>query len=298
MVKSTKKYQNTTRPNYLFSVIIPTWNNLAYLKICLASLRKNSSCDLQLIVCVNEGKDGTLEWLATQNDIDYLHNKENLGVCYSLNICRGLVKAEYIIYLNDDMYVLPQWDVILREEVEQVGKKAYLSSTTIEPYDGGNPCVIYKNYGRGLASFQEELLLKEYKDLSIPDWNGATWPPSLVHIDLWDLVGGLSAEFSPGMYSDPDFAKKLYEAGIRIFKGKGNSLVYHFGSKSTNRIKKNAGRRTFLLKWGITSNTFMSKYLERGKLYRQLPRKTALGEKEIVLNKIKRMISCFGNYHS
>ncbi|MBL0025914.1 MAG: hypothetical protein IPO98_13350 [Saprospiraceae bacterium] len=31
---------------------------------------------------------------------------------------------------------------------------------------------------------------------------------------------------------------KLYKAGVRHFKGLGNCLVYHFGSKSTTRIKE------------------------------------------------------------
>ena len=47
-------------------------------------------------------------------------------------------------------------------------------------------------------------------------------------VELWDLVGGLSTEYSPGMYSDPDFSKKIYEAGVRIFKGKGRKLGISF----------------------------------------------------------------------
>ena len=44
----------------------------------------------------------------------------------------------------------------------------------------------------------------------INDWMGATIPPNIVHRDIWDLVGGYSIEYSPGMYSDPDFTAKLY----------------------------------------------------------------------------------------
>ena len=44
------------------------------------------------------------------------------------------------------------------------------------------------------------------------------------------LVGGMSIEFSPGMYSD--LSKKLYESVVRQFKGVGKSLVYHFYSES------------------------------------------------------------------
>ena len=47
----------------MFSILIPTFNNLDYLKICIESLRKNSNFDHQIIVHVNEGSDGTLEYV-------------------------------------------------------------------------------------------------------------------------------------------------------------------------------------------------------------------------------------------
>jgi len=84
---------------------------------------------------------------------------------------------------------------------------------------------------------------------------------------LWDLVGGYSIEFSPGMYSDPDFSMKLYKAGVRNFKGIHKSRVYHFGSKSTKRIKKNNGYYQFINKWGFTSSVLTKKILKRGEPY-------------------------------
>jgi glycosyltransferase involved in cell wall biosynthesis len=291
MLEKIKKYQKSKAENYQFTVLIPSWNNAQFLKVCVNSLRKNSFYDLQIIVIVNEGKDDTLDWLENQGDIDYIHAKENIGICYGLNACRSLIKSEYIVYMNDDMYALPDWDLELYKEIEKIGTKSFmLSSTMIEPHDSGNPCVIVRDYGQNIETFDEELLLKEYADLSIADWNGSTWPPNVVHIDLWDLVGGLSIEFSPGMYSDPDFSRKIYETGVRIFKGKGKSLVYHFGSKSTRRIKTNKGRKTFLFKWGITSNTFTKKYLQIGKAFRNSLIKPQINKLEILINKIKRII--------
>ena len=44
----------------MFSIIIPTFNNLEYLKLCLKSIQKNSKFDHEIIVHINEGNDGTL----------------------------------------------------------------------------------------------------------------------------------------------------------------------------------------------------------------------------------------------
>jgi glycosyltransferase involved in cell wall biosynthesis len=292
MIDEIKKYQKSSTEKYEFSVLIPTWNNLEYLKLCIRSIKKNSSLAIQIIVLINEGRDGTIEWLEMQNDIDYIHAQRNIGICYGLNSCRSLIKSEYIIYLNDDMYVLPKWDLVLQNEIKNIGSKEFmLSSTMIEPHESGNPCVVVGDYGRDIESFNEDELLKEYAELSIDDWSGSTWPPNVVHVDLWDLVGGLSIEFSPGIYSDPDFSRKLYEAGIRMFKGKGDSLVYHFGSKSTGRVKKNKGRKTFLLKWGITSNTFTQEYLTVGNKFAGRLTNPNLSKLSIFINKLKRMAS-------
>jgi hypothetical protein len=82
------------------------------------------------------------------------------------------------------------------------------------------------------------------------------------------MVGGYSTEFSPGMYSDPDFSMKLWQAGVRNFKGVGKSRVYHFMSKSTKKLtKKINGSNIFLQKWGVTSNLFTRFYLNRGSLW-------------------------------
>ena len=47
----------------MFSILIPTFNNLNYLKICIESLTKNSNFNHEIIVHVNEGTDGTIEYL-------------------------------------------------------------------------------------------------------------------------------------------------------------------------------------------------------------------------------------------
>lgn len=289
MVDKITKHQKSSKGNYKFSILVPTWNNIEYLKLCISSIRKNSSLSIQIIVFVNEGIDGTLDWLNIQDDIDFIHSDENIGICYALNMCRTLVKSDYIIYLNDDMYVLPNWDTELDKEIADLPNKLFmLSSTMIEPIDTKNPCVVVKNYGQSIQEFNETLLLKEYDSLTVNNWSGSTWPPNLVHKDLWDLVGGLSIEFSPGMYSDPDFSKKLYELGVRNFKGIGKSLVYHFGSKTTKKLKKSRGRELFLLKWGITSNVFSTKILKMGEPYKILQKSTNVNI-DIFIGKLKIM---------
>lgn len=259
----------TKRKKYkpVFSILIPTWNNLDFLKLCINSLKKNSRYKHQIILHINEGSDGTLAW-AKKNGFDFSYSKENIGICYALNASSSLVNSDYIVYFNDDMYACPDWDFWLFKEVElQKSDYFFLSSTMIEPLNTNNSCAIApQDFGDHPNHFEEKKLLDTFRSFKKVDWTGATWPPNLVPKKLWDLVGGYSTEFSPGMYSDPDFSMKLWNAGVRNFKGVGKSCIYHFMSKSTKKLnfKKFDGRKIFFQKWGISSNIFTTHYLKRG----------------------------------
>lgn len=252
--------------NAKFSIVIPTWNNLPLLKICIDSIRKHSHFEHQIVLHINEGRDGTLEWVKKMG-FDYAYSAKNVGVCWAMNACRPLVNTDYLLYLNDDMYVLPAWDLELWKEIDKLPNELFfLSSTIIEPTKSPHPGVVSPyNYGQTAETFEEERLLTEYKTLPKYDWHGATWPPNIVHINVWDLVGGYSIEYTPGLYSDPDFSMKLLKLGVKTFKGVGSSMAYHFGSKSTQRVTKNDGSKQFLNKWGITSSTMCKYILRRGK---------------------------------
>ena len=275
--------QNTTQP--LFSILIPTWNNLKYLKLCVESIKKNSTYNHQILIYINDGSDGTLEWVKEQN-LEYLNNDKNIGICYALNALRPLVKTDYILYMNDDMYACPEWDKYLYEEIISLpDNRFFISATMIQPnLSPWSSIISPADYGQDIDSFDEEKLLSEYQSLPFQDWLGATWPPNIVHKDIWDLVGGYSIEFSPGMYSDPDFSAKLWLAGIRYFKGISKSRVYHFECKSTGRIIKNNGSAQFLLKYGVTSSTFINTILQRGKPF------VEHSGKNINIKKLKRNV--------
>ena len=241
------------------------------LKLCISSILKNSSFKHQIIIHVNEGIDGTKAWVKEQH-IDHTISGNNIGVCYALNAAAGLAKTDYILYLNDDMYVCPDWDKYLWEEIQLMPDKLfYLSATAIEPFDAGKKCAIAPySFGTSPDDFRETELLANFESLPMHDWNGASWPPSIVHRDTWNAVGGYSVEFFPGFYSDPDFSLKLWQIGVRNFKGVARSRVYHFLEFSTksmgNQLVKDANRM-FLNKWGISANLFYEFYLRMGSHY-------------------------------
>ena len=51
----------------MFSIVIPTFNNLRYLKNCISSIKKNSKFEHEIIAHINEGTDGTENYLISKN---------------------------------------------------------------------------------------------------------------------------------------------------------------------------------------------------------------------------------------
>ena len=156
----------------LFSIVIPSWNNLALLKLCVGSVKANSAFGHQIIIHVNDGSDGTLDWVRASG-LAHTHSGQNTGICVTVNQAAGLAQHDLILYLNDDMYCCPQWDTQLLNKVQEIGHDAFmLSGTLIEPIDSGNPCVRVCDFGLDADSFAQRELLKKYRSLAKPDWFG------------------------------------------------------------------------------------------------------------------------------
>ena len=275
------------------SIVIPTLNNINYLKIVLESIRKNSNYEHEIIVHVNENKDNTLNYLKS-NNIKHTFSELNLGLCSSVNKASKLVTTQYILYAHDDMYFLPEWDKVIENELSKLNNQSFYLSGTMIQKTGADLAL---DCGDNYSNFNENHLLENYKKVNIDDHQGTHWAPHLTHISLWNKVGGFSEEFNPGDGSDSDFNMKLWKVGVRLFKGLNDFKVYHFGSISMRKkadIIKNDGTKTFLKKWGITPKFFFKYYLRTGKKFDGFlndPNKSLFYYLELLVCKIKKFLS-------
>jgi|TARA_Y100000294_G_scaffold177815_1_gene205039 glycosyltransferase involved in cell wall biosynthesis len=251
----------------MFSIIIPTYNNLNYLSLCLNSIHKNSKYNHEIILHVNEGSDGTIDFVKSHKII-HTYSADNVGLCSGVNLAAKKATKNYILYSHDDMYFCPGWDIALENEIIINNTKLfYLSSTMIEQNSGH----IQFDCGKNFEEFKENKLLNNLSNLSYYNHQGSHWAPHLIHREIWNKIGGFSEEFNPGMGSDPDLNMKLWNEGVRIFKGLENFKVYHFVSISLRKkkdLKKNNGARTFLKKWGISVKFFKKHYLKTNTEYK------------------------------
>ena len=80
-----------------YSILVPTFNNFKYLKFLCDSLEKNSSNKHQIIIHVNDGADGSYDYV--KNKYKYTYSKENIGLCSSLKHASKLIENDYVIYV-------------------------------------------------------------------------------------------------------------------------------------------------------------------------------------------------------
>ena len=102
----------------MISIIIPSFNNIDYLKLCINSLEKNSYFVNEILVHINEGSDGSVGFLKKKK-INFTYSSSNIGLCKACNTISKKCNFDYILYAHDDMYFLPNWDLVLIEKVKE-----------------------------------------------------------------------------------------------------------------------------------------------------------------------------------
>ncbi len=92
------------------SVIIPNWNGIIHLEACLNSLVKQSINDCEIIVVDNASTDGSQDFICENYPAVRLFQlEENRGFTGACNAGYEASTGEYIILLNNDTEVAPDW---------------------------------------------------------------------------------------------------------------------------------------------------------------------------------------------
>ena len=200
-----------------------------------------------------------------KNNFIYIYSEVNKGVCVAFNEAVKIASNKHVVLGHDDMYFCPGWDSVFYKEVSKLSNNQdfFLSGTMVQPFQS----YINLDCGKTYADFDEDKLLRKLPEIKFNDFQGTHWQPSLIPVVTWNKVDGFSEEFSPGLGSDPDFNMKLWNIGVRLFKGLSECRVYHFSSISLRKKAWNNGAKTFLLKWGISIKFFKKHYLRSDKQF-------------------------------
>ena len=101
---------DSPRGSIIVTVIVLNWNGKHLLVDCLQSLIRQTFRDFETILIDNGSTDGSAEWVATHYpDVRLIPLKMNLGFAGGNNVGINLATGQYIVLLNNDTEVEPNW---------------------------------------------------------------------------------------------------------------------------------------------------------------------------------------------
>ena len=101
------------------SIIIVTWNALPLLKQCLPSVVATDHDSFEIILADNASEDGSAEWVKkTYPDVRVVTHPENWAFCRGNNEAIPHARGKYIVLLNNDVEVTPNWLAPLVDSME------------------------------------------------------------------------------------------------------------------------------------------------------------------------------------
>jgi GT2 family glycosyltransferase len=240
---------------HMTSIIIITYNKLAYNKLCIDSIRQYTEPgSYEIIVIDNHSTDGTVEWLQSQSDLRLILNSQNIGFPAGCN--RGIAAASgnSILLLNNDTIATPQWLANL--------KKCLFSSSDIGAVGAvTNSCSNFQSIAYEYASIEEMILFAKQINHSNPElWEDRSRLVGyclLIKAEVVRKIGLLDEIFSPGNFEDDDYSLRIRNAGYRLVLCR-DTFIHHFGSVSFGEQAAHfaalleTNKQKFIDKWGFT----------------------------------------------
>jgi glycosyltransferase involved in cell wall biosynthesis len=222
-------------------IIIPTWNNLDYLKVTIESVRANTFWPHRIIV-VNSGTDGTEAWCRAQRDVVLLQcdHRKHFGAACNLGIEAG--SAPYVCLLNDDTVVGRGWLNALMHEAQKpdvgaVGPfsncdQGWTHNETIEIAGQTLKTGMTLDEVRGII--HEIPKYQHARQVHHRDWIAfyAVVMPRAVLKEL----GRIDDEFSDGC-EDIDLCDKMIQDSLKVVQTY-ESWVFHFGARTRKNPDK------------------------------------------------------------
>lgn len=237
----------------LVSVIIPVYNQFKYTKACLWSILKNTEgIDYEIIIADDNSTDETKNIVENIKGLVINRNKCNKGFLLNVNIASKTAKGKYIVLLNNDIVVRPNWLKYLLEAIEQNNDIGYVGAKCLNEYgviqEAG--CFVNSDATTGFLHVDESPYSKAANTFNEVDYCSAC--SVIIKKEIWCKLDGFDALFSPGYYEDVDLCFRIrHELGLKVVY-QPQAEIYHFQGKThgqkTNSLAK-INRINFSKKW-------------------------------------------------
>ena len=108
------------------SIIILNYNGAKFLQDCIDSIIRETHSSYEIIVVDNNSPDKSGELFSKKfPEIKFILNKDNLGVPEGLNIGIRNASGDFVVLLNNDLIVMPDWLENFFKAYEKTGDALY-----------------------------------------------------------------------------------------------------------------------------------------------------------------------------
>ncbi|QXD15304.1 glycosyltransferase family 2 protein [Rhodocaloribacter litoris] len=224
------------------SIIIVSWNALPLLQRCLPSVVATRYEPLEIILADNASTDGSAAWVhRTFPSVKIVRHPENWAFCRGNNAALPHASGEYVVLLNNDVEVPPDWLAPLVAAMEADPSVGAAQPKLLQydrrdhfEYAGGAGGYLDRfgyPFTRGRVFFSLEKDEGQYDDERDVFW--ATGAALLLRRRALDAVGLLDERFFMHM-EEIDLCWRLWRQGWRV-RIVPRSVVYHIGGGSLPR---------------------------------------------------------------
>ncbi|MDA8219785.1 MAG: glycosyltransferase [Dehalococcoidales bacterium] len=238
------------------SIIIPVYNRLDLTKQCLDAVHRNTGpSSYEVIVVDNGSTDGTQEFLLQQQASGQLRailNERNLGFARACNQGAEAAVGRYLLFLNNDTEVQPNWLPRLKEVLDAdpavgvAGSKMLLANGTID--NAG--ILLVEDQGHGSSLFLQSAFSRlpgNTPEANQPrTYQAVTGACLMVRKSAFDEAGGFDEGYWNG-FEDIDLFFTLQERGWKIVYQPESAVLHHVSQSGPERFRR-AGQNTERLK--------------------------------------------------
>ncbi len=218
-------------------IVILTWNQREDTLACLASLQEITYGNYDVILVDNGSTDGSQEAIAAQfKNVTILAQTSNLGCAGGRNAgarCALERQADYILFLDNDTAVKPDFLSRLVDVGESDGAIGVLGSTIYYYYDRQRIWTagarLDRRTGYGYPLRHDEI------DSGAPrpvyDVDFVAGCALIAKRIVFETIGIFNGEYSPYGFEDTDWCMQASQAGYRVVVVP-DSVVWHKESQS------------------------------------------------------------------
>ena len=231
------------------SIVIVSWNARPLLRTCLPSVVATDYPNFEVIFADNASTDGSAAWIAREHpSVKIVRHPENWLFCRGNNAALPHATGDYILLLNNDVEVPPNWLDPLVETMTRHPEVAAVQPKMLQyddrdrfEYAGGAGGFLDRvgyPFTRGRLFDTMEADRGQYDDARDVFW--ATGAALMLRRSALEEVGLLDERFEMHM-EEIDLCWRLQRHGYRV-RVQPASTVYHIGGAS---LPKGSPRKTY-----------------------------------------------------